>query len=246
MSLVSKRSKGLQKRWLEDEDESDMNCWSAKRRREDFVDERLRVHERARVVSHLAECQSCSLEFDQARAVRATLRKLPHPRVPSNLRLALRVRASQERSAVENHQGSQLVRLWESWLYRLDELMRPITIPATGGLLSSLILFGALTFTIGTTSRGANYEVPVFYADQMEANLVPMQLQSSVLLTLSLDGKGRITDYAFRDKSEAFIGDATRLQYKNIAMPDFPSVLAITSPINRDISIKFVPIVFRR
>lgn len=222
-----------------------MNCWSTKRRREDFVDDRLRPSERARIASHIAECQSCAVEFDQARAVRNTLRKLAAPKLPSNLRLALRVKASQERSAVENHRGSRLVRLWEGWLYRIDELMRPLTIPATGGLLSSIILFGALTFTIGSTTASANYEVPVVYADQMEANLVPMQLKTSVLLTLSLDGKGHITDYAFRDKSAAFVGDATRLQYNNIAMPDFPSVLAITSPINRDISIKFVPIVFR-
>ena len=222
-----------------------MNCWSSKRRREDFFDDRLRANERARVVSHLAECQSCSLEFDQARAVRSSLGRLPLPKPPSHLRLALRVKASQERVALEKHQGGRWVRLWESWLYRLDELMRPLTIPATGGLLSSLILFGALTFTIGTTTASANYEVPVLYADQMEANLVPMDLNTSVLLTLSLDGKGHITDYAFRDKSTSFVGDATRLQYKNIAMPDFPSVLAITSPINRDISISFVPIVFR-
>lgn len=223
-----------------------MNCWSAKRRREDFIEDRLRPNERSRVSAHLAECQSCSIEFEQARAVRSNLRRLPSPKVPSQLRTALRVKASQERFAVEHHQGSPLVRLWENWLYRLDELMRPITIPATGGLLSSLMLFGALTFTIGTTGVSANYEVPVFYADPLQANLVPMQLQSSVLLTLSLDGKGHITDYAFRDKSDFYVGDATRLQYKNIAMPDFPNVLAITSPINRDISIRFVPIVFRR
>ncbi len=55
--------------------------------------------------------------------------------------------------------------------------MRPLTIPATGGLLSSLILFGALAFTIGRSSRMVNYEVPVMYADRMDANLVPLQLR---------------------------------------------------------------------
>ena len=223
-----------------------MNCWSTKRRREDYLDGRLRRNDNSRVAAHLAECQTCSLEFEQIRTLRSNLRHLPQPKSPSTLRLAIRVRASQERSAIEQHRGSRLTRLWESWVYRMDELMRPITLPATGGLLSSIILFGALTFTISTSTRQANYEVPVIYTDQMDANLVPMQLQSSVILTFSLDGKGRITDYAFRDKSASFVGDATRLQYNNISMPDFPSVLALASPINRDISIKFVPIVFRR
>ena len=104
-----------------------MNCWSTKRRREDFVDNRLRPSERARIASHLTECQSCSLEFDQERAVRATLRRLPSPKLPAHLRVALRVKASQERSAVETHRGPRLIRLWEGWLYRIDELMRPLT-----------------------------------------------------------------------------------------------------------------------
>ena len=223
-----------------------MTCWSAKRRREEFVDGRLRGNENSRIAAHLAECQSCSLEFEQARAVRTMLRKLPHLKTPSSLGTALRVRASQERSAVEQNEGSRLMRLWQAWLFRMDELMRPITLPATGGLLSSIILFGALTFTIGTATRQANYEVPVLYGDVMNANLVPMQLRSSVTLTLSLDGTGHITDYAFGDKSASFVGDAARLQYRNIAVPNFPSVLTVTSPINRDISIKFEPLVFRR
>jgi hypothetical protein len=123
--------------------------------------------------------------------------------------------------------------------------MRPLTIPATGGLLSSLMLFGALAFTISTSTRGVTYEVPVLYADRVDPNLVPLQLRSAVVLNLSVDGTGRITDYAFRDESESFVGDAARLQYRNIALPEFPSVLALAQPTNRDISISFIPMVFR-
>ena len=125
-------------------------------------------------------------------------------------------------------------------------MMRPITVPATGGVLSTVVLFSALAFTIGNRTQMVNYEVPVMYADRFGANLVPVQLRSSVLLTLSLDGKGRITDYAVRDGSQDFVGDATRLQSNNISLPDFPSVLAVTQPVNRDISIRFVPIFFQR
>ncbi len=223
-----------------------MTCWSAKRRREEFVDGRLRGNEASRIAAHLAECRSCSLEFEQARAMRVTLRRLPNPKAPSALRTALRVKASQERSAIEQHQGSRFRRLWEGWLLRMDELMRPITLPATGGLLSSIMLFGALTVTIGTATRQADYEVPVMYGEGTNANLVPMQLRSPVTLTLSLDGTGHITDYAFGNTSSSFVGDAARLQYRNIAVPNFSSVLAIASPINRDISIKFEPLTFRR
>lgn len=223
-----------------------MNCWIAKRRSTNFIDGRLRERERARIVRHLNECPSCTNEFEQMRFVRSTLQALPAVKPPSHLRTALQVAASRERQAIAEGAWSRIRRAWNRWLFRLEDSMRPITLPATGGLLSSIILFGLLSFTIGTTTRVSNYEVPIMYADHWGANLVPFQLNSSVVLTLNLDGKGRITDYEVRDGSASFIGDTARLQYNNIAVPDFPSVLAIAQPISRGISISFTPIVYRQ
>lgn len=223
-----------------------MNCWIAKRRSTAFIDGRLRERERARIVRHLNECQTCSTVFEQQRLVRSALQGLSPVKPPAHLRTALQVSASRERQAASNGAESSLRRLWNRWLLRLDDSMRPITLPATGGLLSSIILFGALSFTIGTTTPVSNYEVPVLYADHWGANLVPVQLRSSVVLTLNLDGKGRITDYEVRDGSASFIGDTARLRYNNIAVPDFPSVLAVAQHVNRGISISFTPIVYRQ
>lgn len=127
----------------------------------------------------------------------------------------------------------------------MNQLMRPMTIPATGGILSSLVLFATLGLTISTTTRQVAYEVPVLYEDHMDANLVPMELRSSVMLTLSLDGKGRITDYAVRDGSGSYVGNASRLQYNNISLPTFPSVLGLSRPTSREIQVLFIPMVFR-
>jgi hypothetical protein len=121
-----------------------------------------------------------------------------------------------------------------------------MALPATGGVLSSLVLFSSLTFTINSSGQIASYEVPVLYADRASANLVPLELRSSVMLTLSLDGAGRITDYSVRDDSGSFAGDAMRLQRNNISMPEFPSVLALAQPVNGDVSILIRPIVFRQ
>jgi hypothetical protein len=174
------------------------------------------------------------------------LANLPQPRPPAHLTTALRVSASREKRAIETHQGSRLRRFCDYWLFRLDELMRPLTLPATGGILSSFLLFALLAANIGTGSPEANYEVPVFYADHVDANLVPVQLRSSLVLTLSLNGSGRITDYAFRNASSSFVGDASHLQYSTISVPSFPSVLVLAQPINGDISIKLTPLFFRR
>lgn len=223
-----------------------MTCWSARRRVTGYVDERLRGTERVRMAAHLNSCERCSVEFEAIAAVRSSLQGLPRVVSPASLKTKLRVLASREQKAIAETRGSRLELVWRRWKTRLDEFMRPLTIPATGGLLSSVILFGVLAFTIGTTTRGVTYEVPVVYTDRLDANLVPVELRSAVVLTLSLDSSGRITDYAVRDGSASFVGNTTRLQYNNISLPEFRSVLAMAQPVSRDISIEFTPIVFRR
>jgi putative zinc finger protein len=225
-----------------------MTCSNVKRRSTDFVDGRLRRREHSKFEAHLRECDECALDVDQIRSMRLSLARLQSPPAPVSLRTKLLILASKERQILMETDGSRWRRFWNYWKLRLNELTRPITIPATGGLLSSVLLFSALALTISTTTRQVGYEVPVMYADHMDANLVPVELKlkSSVVLTLSLDGRGRITDYAVRDGSSRFVGDPGRLQYENITMPEFPSVLELDQPTIGDIRISVIPILFRR
>lgn len=223
-----------------------MTCWSAKRRIDEYAEKRLRGTERSRLETHLEACDSCSERLQETHSLRSVLGALPEPVAPLKLRSKLDVTASVERQAVLDRQPSRWARLWHQWRFRIDEFMRPLTIPATGGLLSSLLLFSALAFTVERTAQLTSYEVPVLNSDRMDTNLVPLELRTAVMVTLSLDGNGRITDYSVRDGSSSFVGDTARLQTNNISMPKFPSVLAFAQPISGDISIVFRPIVYRQ
>ena len=223
-----------------------MTCWNVKRRSSDFVDGRLQRREHSKVDDHLRKCDACAFRVDEIRSVRTSLEKLPPPKTPASLRSKLQVLASRERSTLLETGGSQFLRLWNSWRFRFEHLMRPLTIPATGGVLSSVLLFGALALTISTTTRRVAYEVPVIYAEHMDANLIPMQLQTSMVLNLSMDGRGRITDYAVHNGSASFAGNGSLLQYNNITMPEFPGVLAMAQPTIGDIRIYLRPMVFRQ
>lgn len=220
-----------------------MTCWSTKRKSMDYVDGRLRGNDRVRMAAHLTKCDACSQAVDELGAVRSTLRNLPQPHVPERLRTNLLIIASRERKTI---QTSRLERLWTRWKFHMHELMQPFTIPATGGVLSSMLLFAGLAFAISTTTQVVAYDVPVQYADTLDPTLLPVELQSSVFLTMTLDGKGRITDYAVQDRSGSFVGDTSRLQFNNIVLPEFRSVLAMTQPVSRDISISVTPILFRQ
>jgi hypothetical protein len=187
------------------------------------------------------------MDSNREHMIRNELRKLPQERPPASLRTALCVIASRERQTLLDTRGSRWQRFWQVWKPRLNELVSPFTIPATGGFFSSCVLFALLALTIGRTTQVVAYEVPVMYADRADANLVPVELRSSVIVTLSLDGKGRITDYGWReDGSDSFVGDAAHLQGPNIPIPEFPSVLALAQPISSDISIRFTPLLFRQ
>ena len=54
---------------------------------------------------------------------------------------------------------------------------------------------------------------------------------------MSLDGNGRITDYAFRNDSRAVQGDPASLQHQNIEVPDIPSVMKAAQEVSSDIQI---------
>lgn len=218
-----------------------MTCFTAKRKSTPYVDGRLRERERSRVDQHLSGCDPCGLYFDQLKSVRSGLRSLPVPSAPSNLATKLRIIASREQQALTQSHGSRLEFLWNRWKFRFEELMRPLTIPATGGLLSSVLLFGTFGFAIGTSTRIVKHEVPLVYAERTDANLVPISVTSSVLLNISLDDRGRIQDYMIREASSSFTGDPSRLVSNNIALPKFPS-----RALGGDISILLTPVVFRQ
>jgi len=224
-----------------------MTCWSVNRRTTAYVDGRLRGPELARVEAHLRRCSKCEMRLQDLGAVRSSLQELPKAKAPMSLRTRLRVVASQERKLILEADGSRLILLWNEWKFRMHELMRPLTIPATGGFCSALLLFGSLAFTIGNTTRGLAYEVPLIYSsNHIDANLVPVELRSSIVLNMSLDGNGRITDYAFRNDSHSVQGDPASLQHHNIDVPDIPSVMTVAQPVSSDIQISVTPMDFRR
>ena len=225
-----------------------MTCYSAKRQSTAFLDKRLRARENARVAAHVCDCVSCAAYFEQVGSLRSGLHSLPGVIAPASLKTALRVLASRERQVIEETHGDRWKLTWNRWKFRFRVMLEPITIPAAGGILSSLILFGTLSLGIDNISKAAvNYEVPIASADDGTTNLVPIELRSKeVILTMSLDSDGHIQDYAVQDGTQSFTGDTARLQYNNISLPNFAGILAFAHPLTSDIRIRFTPIAFRR
>lgn len=83
---------------------------------------------------HLVFCRSCREELESLQMIRAELHGLPKRQVPPELALRLRVRVSQRlHRSLRKGFG-----LW------FENALRPLLIPASGGVLTAMIFFGLI------------------------------------------------------------------------------------------------------
>lgn len=125
-------------------------------------------------------------------SVRRALTSLPVADAPPELSARLRVIASHERER-------QLGRFtwWERWSLSMNHLLKPLAVPAAGGLLSTALLFGAMVDTLNVQQYLAK-DVPLgIYTQPTVQNLSPFGGSGSDLIVeVTLDAQGRVTDYS--------------------------------------------------
>lgn len=106
-------------------------CLEIRHHFSDYMDNLCAPEARKSIRYHLSFCEVCREQLDQWQMVREELRALPRRKVPPELALQMRVRVSQR--VHEN----VLSRLW----VHFENALKPLLIPATGGVLSALICF---------------------------------------------------------------------------------------------------------
>ena len=91
---------------------------------------------------HLGECRECALHRAEVRSLRTGLKSLPEKSVVSAAATRLRVIASRERSrqALRRDLAARLRDLRSRAKLMFDNLLRPIAVPAAGGMLASFLL----------------------------------------------------------------------------------------------------------
>jgi hypothetical protein len=129
------------------------------------------------------------------------VRGLEKQPVPSHLALSLKVIASKEAQKQRRYAGI------EGWFRRQAEmahlfvlnLMRPLAVPAAGGLFSAVILFSAMLTNYHGIVRQPVDDVPTILATNasMKSGLFSAEEIASELLTVDVlvDGQGRAIDF---------------------------------------------------
>jgi hypothetical protein len=113
-----------------------MNCKNAQRRLPGYLDGAIHLGEHARVRKHLESCETCRQQLERYRRLAICLANMKPAEAPADLALHIRVRASQMQPA-----WSRLRLVWWRARKTFEEILEPLAIPATGGVLTALVLF---------------------------------------------------------------------------------------------------------
>jgi len=150
------------------------------------------------------------------------LRSLP-PRVPpAGLTTSLRVIASRERKRlVENRSPGQIFIAWlERTRFMLQDMLRPLMLPATGGLFSAVVLFSMWVVPTYPMRAKMALDIPADFATADVVDVVKgsagVGLRESVLLDVEVDDQGHFVDYQVVSGASAVSDPTTRRRVENL------------------------------
>jgi anti-sigma factor RsiW len=198
-----------------------MDCQQVKVMLGALVDGRVLDSERHEIMTHVDACGDCGLQLAQLHAVRDSLRNLAAKPVPPHLALSLRVVASREAHRRRRYAGLQgwLRSVGEEFQLFANNLMRPLALPAAGGLFSAVVLFSAIMTNYSGIVRQPADDVPTVLATSatMKSGLFSAEEIPSEVLVLDVlvDEQGRAIDYSLAPGTEADYSPEFRRQLVN-------------------------------
>lgn len=121
----------------------------------------VRAQERVLLREHLDGCGTCREELERFRKLAVLLSRVPKAQPPADLAVRIRVAAAQAQPT-ETWSG-RYRRMKDRAELLLDNVFRPLTLPATGGFFSAFLVF-AMVFQMivpGITVRAVENDVPI-------------------------------------------------------------------------------------
>lgn len=190
-----------------------MTCKHVRARLSGYLDDALestsRAEDRRKIGQHLDGCESCREELQRYRKLSVLLSRMPVAVPPVDLAVRIKVAASQ----AQETQGWP--RRWQRIKDRaeilLDNVFRPLTVPATGGLFSALIIFVFVLHMIlpGITVKADPNDIPtgllrpaelISLSDYPASIVAEMQhpdveREHDLLVDVTVDAGGQMMNY---------------------------------------------------
>jgi anti-sigma factor RsiW len=190
-----------------------MKCTTVRTKLAGYLDDALtgaaRVEERVEIREHLEGCNVCRAELERFRKLAVMLSRMPKSVPPVDLAIRIKVAAAQAQESRD--WPSRYRRLKDRAEILLDNVLRPISLPATGGFFSAMLVF-VLVFQMivpGITVRAVENDVPINLMRPAELvslsdypqswapeqHDVELSLPHGLLVDVTVDAQGHMTDY---------------------------------------------------
>jgi hypothetical protein len=171
-----------------------MTCSVAKGLMSSYLDGAVTRSQMAQMDEHLRGCPECGERFASVKHLQSLVGSLGRKAAPPDLSLKLRVALSKE---LANSRRSR----WERLQVRWENAFNAIMVPATAGLVTTLIIFGVLIGFLYPAQVRASNDVPTVLYTPAELKSTPFELTMGVSNTDSLvidayvGSDGRVLDY---------------------------------------------------
>ena len=171
-----------------------MKCSVAKRLMSSYLDGAVTRRQLAQVDEHLRSCVECAAHYSALRQTQVLVGSLGRKAAPPELALRLRVALSQEIASAQRSS-------WEALRVRWENAFNAIMVPATAGLVTTLIIFGMLISLIYPGQVRAANDVPTMLYTPAELQFTPFELSmgagnaEALVVEAYVGPDGRVQDY---------------------------------------------------
>lgn len=190
-----------------------MKCTTVRTKLAGYLDDAITgaacAEERVEIRDHLEGCQVCRAELQQFRKLSVLLSRMPKSLPPADLAVRIKVAAAQAQESRD--WPTRVRRVKDRAEILLDNVFRPLTLPATGGFFSAILVF-VLVFQMivpGITVRAVENDVPINLmrpAELVSLSDYPqswapeqhdleLSLPHGLLVDVTVDAQGHMTAY---------------------------------------------------
>jgi hypothetical protein len=165
--------------------------------------------ERVEIGEHLNGCNICRAELETFRKLSVLLSRMPKNAPPADLAVRIKVAAAQAQNSRD--WSSVVGKMRDRAEILLDNVFRPLTVPATGGVFSAVVVFVLVLQLMmpATTVRAVSNDVPLnilrpaelvslseypqsWASEQHEPEL---SLPEGLQVYVTVDARGQMLDY---------------------------------------------------
>ncbi len=167
-----------------------MNCRFTRKHIPAYIDGELGPAFRWILRQHLGACSDCLDQYERGEAFIESLAELQSVQAPASLRTQILLAVWRESEST-----------WERMGVRFRNWTRPIAVPATGGILSAVILFVGLMSNISFVPQDLDADIPLTYLTKTLIThpsmsvAPPFGVTEDIGVEVFIDGQGNVYDF---------------------------------------------------